>query len=324
MERNVLICSAGRRVSLVKSFQAEARLLIDSGAKVFTSDLRPELSPACQVSDATFRLGYFSEPNYMSDLLEACKKNSIELVVPTLDTELKLLAAHREAFEQENIHIVVSDLDLVTICRDKNETASFFNQHGIETVPLASVDNLEFPVFIKPIDGSSSTDIFYVRDESRLAPFMLDTSRFIHMKYLEPADYAEFTIDMYYDRNSQLQCVVPRERLETRAGEVSKGVTRRNKLVQYVTEKLGSLPGARGCLTLQVFQSRNRNEIYGIEINPRFGGGYPISHHAGANFPRWIIQEYLFGEKISRYDSWKNNFLVLRYDNDLTFDDYDQ
>jgi len=322
VERNVLICSAGRRVALVKFFQAEVRSLIGPNAKVFAGDLEPKLSPACRVADESFRLGWFSDPNYMSELLAVCKEKSIELVVPTLDPELKLLAAHRESFEQENVHLVVSDLDLVTTYRDKRATAAFFQNHGIETVPLVSVDPPEFPMFIKPVEGSGSANIFHVRDESMLAPFMLDTSRFIHMKYLDPSEYVEYTIDTYYDRNSVLQCAIPRERLEIRAGEISKGITRRNSLVDFVFEKLGTVPGARGCLTLQLFQSKDETSIYGIEVNPRFGGGYPMSHLAGVNYPKWIVDEYLLGNKISRYDSWKENLLVLRYDNDLTFDDF--
>jgi len=75
--------------------------------------------------------------------------------------------------------------------------------------------------------------------------------------------------------------------------------------------------GARGCLTVQFFLNKKTNHIVGIEINPRFGGGYPLSYLAGANFPGWIIQEYLLNESIEYSETWEDNLLMLRYDHEI-------
>ena len=69
--------------------------------------------------------------------------------------------------------------------------------------------------------------------------------------------------------------------------------------------KLSRLEGARGCVTLQVFVNMDTKQLYGIEINPRFGGGYPLSYLAGANFPNWAIREYLMDETIPVYTDWE-------------------
>ena len=59
-----------------------------------------------------------------------------------------------------------------------------------------------------------------------------------------------------------------------------------------------------------------------IEINPRFGGGYPLSYAAGANFPKMIIQEYILDEDINFVDDWVENLLMLRYDSNVFVNDY--
>lgn len=77
-----------------------------------------------------------------------------------------------------------------------------------------------------------------------------------------------------------------------------------------------------GCITLQLFYNEVTGSVCGIEINPRFGGGYPLSYSAGANFPKWIIQEYLLGQKIEFFNEWEDNLLMLRYDDEILIHDY--
>ena len=65
----------------------------------------------------------------------------------------------------------------------------------------------------------------------------------------------------------------------------------------------------------------NPGDIIGIEINPRFGGGYPFSLNAGANFPEFIIREYILNEQIEYFDKWKDNCLNIRYENEIIIND---
>ena len=102
-----------------------------------------------------------------------------------------------------------------------------------------------------------------------------------------------------------------------RDGEVEKGKTEKNILVDFIKKKLPHIEGARGCLTAQFFKHMTTDRILGIEINPRFGGGYPLSYYAGANFPKWIIQEYLLNQSITPNDDWEDNLLMLRYSKEI-------
>jgi carbamoyl-phosphate synthase large subunit len=127
---------------------------------------------------------------------------------------------------------------------------------------------------------------------------------------------------MYYGKDGFLKCVVPRMRIKVRAGEVNKAVTRNNKLVPFLKDRLGYIEGAVGCLTAQFFLGKESNEIIGIEINPRFGGGYPLSYQAGANFPAWLIKEYFLNEPIEYTEDWERDLLMLRYDDEVIVHGY--
>lgn len=286
------------------------------------ADLRPELSSACQVVDESFALPRITESGYADELLSQCLQRGISLVVPTIDTELPVLAANRERFQQHGITIVVSDENFVAQANNKHLTSQFLNAVGIATPAQLIAEPQSYPVFVKPTFGSSSQDLHLVTGRENFRAEFLDASRYIVQEYVDPAEFQEITIDLYFDRNSNLQCLVPRLRIETRAGEVSKGVTFKDDLYNQLVPLLRHWPGARGCITLQVFANHDRSKIFGIEVNPRFGGGYPLSHAAGANFPLWLIQEYPLGEQISFFDSWEANLLMLRYDDEVLVHDY--
>lgn len=318
---NILITSAGQRVSLVRAFKKEARELLP-GSKVFTVDMRPELSPACQVSDGYFVVKPVTNESYIDDLVELCKLNQISLVIPTIDTELQILAFNKRRFEEEGIHVIVSNLTFVKACRDKRETMIFFQERGIDTPRLIDKSTPTFPLFIKPFDGSLSADNFIINSAKDLTDYHFENQRLIFMEYIDKKFNDEFTVDMYYGKDNLVKCIVPRKRIFVRAGEINKGVTIKNKLVSFLKERMNHIPGAIGCLTMQLFLNKENGSINAIEINPRFGGGYPLSYNAGANFPKWLIDEYFYKKQMEYTDNWEENLLMLRYDNEILVHDY--
>ncbi len=122
---NILITSAGRRVELVQEFIEKAKLLSQS-CEVFTSDLNPSLSAACQVSDRSFKSPKVTDASYPDFLLKICKDNNITLIVPTIDTELLVLSEIKQAFHEEGISIISCATEFVLSCRDKRRTSELF------------------------------------------------------------------------------------------------------------------------------------------------------------------------------------------------------
>lgn len=312
---NILLSSAGRRVELAQAFKTEIAVR-GLSSKLLSTDLNPAQSAVSQFVDKAIVSPRVTDAHYIDFLLDLCKAQSIGLVVPTIDTELLLLAQHRAAFAAEGIQLVISDESLVSACRDKRVTARLFAQLGIASPEIYNRDDratLRFPCFVKPYDGSRSIGARAVADSTSLDDALLANPKMMFMALVD-ATHTEFTVDTYFDRNGQLACLVPRQRIEVRDGEISKGATRRHAVYDYLLPKLMAIKGARGCLTLQLFANVQTDQFAAIEINPRFGGGFPLSYSSGANYPGWLIDEYLLGKSVPFFDGWEADLLMLRYD----------
>lgn len=313
---NILITSAGRRVSLVRLFKKELKRFFPDG-KLFTTDTEPQFSAACFESDGAFKVSRNDSEGYIQELLALAVEQGVKIIIPTIDTGLQVLANNKEVFEREGITVLICSKDLIEIFRDKRKTSFFFTTYGIDIPEVYAKDSLQFPIFIKPYDGSMSMDTHHVATRDEITRYQLSNEKFIYMEYIDNKIFNEYTIDMYYDKNHDLKCLVPRKRIEVRDGEINKGITSKNFIFDFLKGKLNHIPGAEGCLTMQLFYHPDTHVIKAIEVNPRFGGGYPLSYLAGANYPEFIIREYLLGEKIDQCDDWESGLLMLRYDDEI-------
>lgn len=319
---NILITSAGRRVSLLQAFQKELEKSVKDG-KVFAADANPILSAACHIADGYFEVPRLDDKSYIESILQECIQRDIKLIVPTIDHELLLLAEHKQLFADKGITVLVSDPDLIRKCRNKKLTQEFFESKNIPVPKEFKKDDYRLPLFIKPIDGSRSVDTYIIHSKEQLTDYHFENEKLLFFEYLDHDVYDEYTCDLYYDCKHQLKCAVPRKRIEVRDGEVNKGLTCNNALVGFLKQHLGLLQGAVGCITAQFFMHRETEKIFGIELNARFGGGYPLSYLAGANFPKWILEEYYHQKQVEdQFDCWEDNLLMLRYDSEVLVHGY--
>lgn len=316
MDKNILITSVGKRVSLVRIFQ-EALRKLSLQAKVYTTDMKPEMAPAGFVSDGCFKVPRVTDDNYINRLIDICYTNNIGLIIPTIDTELALLAENKSLLREKGVEVIVSSTDFVCTCRDKRKTSALFQQLDICIPEIRDKYHPKFPLFAKPYDGSLSKDIYVIRNSEELTPEIMQHPKLIFMEYIDKTQYKEFTVDMYYGKDNKVKAIIPRERVEIRAGEINKGYTRKNHLVSFLKERMDYIPGVVGCICIQLFYNEMTHKVFGIEINPRFGGGYPLSYYAGANFPEYLLREYFLNESLSYTDGWKDNTLMLRYDSEV-------
>jgi carbamoyl-phosphate synthase large subunit len=324
---SILFTAAGRRVSLVRQFKAALRTLGDPGRCV-TADTSPT-APAHQAGDKALRIPRCDAPDFIDQLLAICVQEHVRLLVPLIDTELPVLAAHRHRFAEQGVTVLVSDPATIAIGNDKRATGAFFAANGFRspqiysTEALPFVDASAFPLFVKPPDGSASIGARRIDTAHELAVHMAEQPNLMVQDCITGVEH---TIDVWVDLAGQAQCAVPRRRLEVRAGEVSKAVTVRNPaMIDAALAVAQALPGARGCLTLQVFltpKARQLDDVLTfIEINPRFGGGFPLSVHAGAHFPLWALQE-IRGEQpdYAAGQAFRDGLMMLRYDDELIVD----
>jgi carbamoyl-phosphate synthase large subunit len=258
-----------------------------------------------------------NDDKYIPSLLELCLKEKINLLISLLDTDLLKLSESRELFSEHGIFTLISSPEVVRLARDKNLTRQFFCENGIPTPRILTYEEAlqenRFPLFIKPTDGSASLLTFRADNRESLEFFQSYVPLPLIQEFI-PGD--EYTLDIFIDLNGQTRAVVPRKRLEVRSGEVSKSqIVLDPKILEAgrkVSEAL-SRKGGLGPINAQCIYSPEGGVKF-IEINPRFGGGTPLSLQAGYPFPRWII-EMVCGCELSPLPADLGDGLtMLRYD----------
>lgn len=312
---NILFTSAGRRVSLVQYFRKALEKLNIRG-QIITTD-RNKHAPVAFISDMHELVPRVTDVSYIPKLLDICTKHQIKMLVPLIDTELLLLSQNQSHFEQIGVTILVSSPETNDVCIDKRNTYQYFKSIGVETPEILNTEEIladsqaRYPFLIKPADGSCSKGVTKIENAQELAFFKDYIPNAILQEFVVGQEY---TLDILTDLQGQVQVVVPRMRLETRAGEISKGITVKNyELIHAGKHVVNSLPGTKGCITVQCFLLPN-GDIKFLEINPRFGGGFPLSFHAGADFPTWLIEMALGQHLEVAIDAWQDGMAMLRYD----------
>lgn len=315
---NILFTSVGRRVSLVRYFKKTLKDLNLTG-KIVTADLQKH-APASFIADENEPVPRVTHPDYINSLKDICRKHYIKLLIPLIDTELILLAQHKEEFAQMGVVVLVSSTETNEISFDKRKTAGFFVKNGFQTANIVDIDQVlndtkaKYPFIMKPANGSCSIGVTRINSLRELQ-FFTDYVDNPVLQELIVGD--EYTLDVLVDFQGRVRSVVPRLRMETRAGEVSKGMTVKNpKIIAAGKNVAEALPGALGCLTVQCFLTP-AGDIKFIEINPRFGGGVPLAIEAGADFPRWIIEMMLGRNPGFDIDDWRDGVVMLRYDDEV-------
>lgn len=315
---SILFTCIGRRVSLLNSFRRAGR-----GLKIDLSLLgtdATELSSALQLCDKGFVVKPVTDASYIKQLLSIVRTNKVKLLIPTVDLDLKLLAQNKPKFTAVGCRVLVSTPDVVDICQDKRKTCRFLLKNDFDTPVTMSVRSalskkkLNRPCFLKPWDGYASRGNAVVNNRKELSFFAKRIPNAICQEFIKGTEH---TCDVYVDFSMKVRCVVPRKRIEVRAGEVNKGqVVKHPRIMSEAARLVETLGAGPGVITLQLFLTDD-DKVKFIEINPRFGGGVPLSIKAGANFPKWILQESL-GEKINiRFNGFKDNLIMLRYDGEV-------
>ena len=292
----ILFTGVGRRVELVQTFRNAASTL-NRNLKIFGVDMSGT-APAFAYCDYSKRVCAMRDANYIPQLLDICKNNKIDLVIPTIDTDLQILADNKASFLDVGTMVLISSPEMIRICRNKNYTSQFFADCGLNA-PIPTNDYTKYdggyPAFIKPKDGSSSIGACRVDDEDELAFYATQIQEYVVQPFISGT---EFTVDAFCDFNGNVVSIVPRERLAVRAGEVLKTKICMDKTIIREMGNLIEKFKPCGPLTVQLIRDNNSNIDYYIEINPRFGGGAPLSMKAGARSAETILR-LLTGENVS-------------------------
>lgn len=290
----IIITSVGRRVELVDAFKnAAARL--GAELEIFGADIS-DTAPALKFCDYSVKVPKITEPEYIPALKKICAENDIDALIPTIDTDLLILSKCKDEFGKTKV--IISDTKKIEICRDKRKTEAYFRDLGLDcphTVDDADSYKFGFPAFIKPKDGSSSKSAYKVKNKEELDVYAKKVPGYVVQNFIEGTEY---TVDVCCDFDGNPILITPRIRLAVRSGEVLKTkICQDDGIISEIKKIIADFKPC-GQITVQLIKEKNTGKNFYIEINPRFGGGAPLSMYAGADSAEVIIR-LLQGEKLS-------------------------
>lgn len=311
---NILFTCVGRRVALLEAFRRAMDELGVTG-KIVAADINTG-SSAFQKADVGEIVPTVGRLEYIQKIVEIVKKHEIGLLVPLTDLDLRSLARQREKLAAVGCTVMVGSEQSVSLCRDKTRLNALLAKAGLATIKTSTLSEFRrapfYPCFVKPVRGSASVGTGMVRNEGQFNAHIATFGD--AMLVQEFVAGQEFTIDVYRTRDGEVRCVVPRQRLIVRSGEVEKGVTRNDPdMIEAVTKLAQTLGDLWGVFCCQCRRSGNSQPRF-FEVNPRFGGGVPLSIAAGANLPLYLLQEVLAMPVTAELGKFTDKLLMMRYD----------
>lgn len=311
---NILFTCAGRRTYLLKYFKEN----LSEGDKVVATDMQLS-APALQVADVKLQVPAVYDPKYIDITLQICKEQKIDALLSLNDLELPLLAENKARFEAEGVKVIVSDPKVIDIAFDKYKTAQWVESLGLKSPQTfvrledakraLQTGELVFPLFMKPRWGSGSIGLKTIADMEELDTYYNLLMKKIKKTILATASVGdeyimiqekltgnEFGLDVMNDLEGNHVAVSVKQKLAMRAGETDKAVTLDLPEVREIGRKIGEALKHIGNLDVDVMQNA-KGEYCVLELNPRFGGGFPFSYEAGVNLPKAII-EWIKGNEV--------------------------
>ncbi|MGG0459570.1 ATP-grasp domain-containing protein [Bacillus mycoides] len=250
---NILLTSAGRRNYLVKYFRD---ILKGIGGKVYCTDASTN-APIIQEADKTFIVPRVENPAYFDALLKICKDYEVKIIFSLNDLEIPLLAKQRERFLEIGVIPVVSQYEIIDLCRDKLKYNSMLQQCNLNTPKTYSTlkcvqealinKQIDFPLVIKPRWGTASIGVEFVYDEyelelafyllkrklSRTILSEVSKQNFEHSILIqEKLEGTHYSVDIINDLNGRYVTTLVKEVISMRAGDIDKAKTVGNLKLQ--------------------------------------------------------------------------------------------
>lgn len=311
---NILFTCAGRRTYLLKYFREN----LSEGDRIIATDMQLS-APALQVADVKLQVPAVYDPKYVDTTLGICRQYKVDALISLNDLELPILAENKARFEADGVTVIVSSPQVIDICFDKYKTAQWIESIGLKSpksyVRLDEVKQalakgeVAFPLFMKPRWGSGSIGLESIEDMEKLEMCYHLLMKKIKKSILATASVGdeyiliqekltgdEFGLDVMNDLKGNNVAVSVKKKLAMRAGETDKAVTVDLPTVREMGRLVGEKLHHIGNLDMDIMQRANGDYCV-LELNPRFGGGFPFSYEAGVNFPRAII-EWLKGNVV--------------------------
>ena len=243
-----------------------------------------------------------SSSEYIPAMLDACCRYDVRGILSFFDPDVYCLSCHYDEFCSIGVVPVLPRESAATIGFNKLKTFQFLTDLSI-SVPLTTESlatamkwlesgKMAFPLVVKPRCGFGSFNTFVAQNIPQLRAFFEYADDMIVQQFVEGV---ALNVDGLGDLNAKAISVVPWRKILSRLGETERSITIDDPDLVQLGVRLIEEVGIIGPLDADFIQDAG-GTLWTLELNTRFGGGYPVSHLAGADFPRLIL-EMLAGKK---------------------------
>jgi carbamoyl-phosphate synthase large subunit len=300
----VLFTCAGQRVDIVTAF---AR----AGATTIATDVN-QLAPALYHADRHALVPRVDDPGYVAALRDLVVLHDVRLIVPLTDLDHLQLAQARD--ELGGAVVLVPNIETIHRCSDKFLAHGFFVDQGIgspETwLPGELPDELPYPVLVKARRGFGSRHIYRATNRAELDFFLDYTTADSMVQALCSGE--EFSIDVFCDLSGRCLAAIPRTMIESKGGESIKGMTIKDEQLIDFGRKVSEALGIIGPANVQCFREPDGG-LAVTDVNPRFGGGFPLPTAAGSRYPELALALANGEQPAPRLGEFREGVVMTRF-----------
>src|SRR4051812_26801725 len=300
----VLFTCAGQRVDMVTAF---AR----AGATTLAVDAN-ELAPALYAADRRALVPRVDDPGYIDALRALVELHDVRLIVPLADLDHMLLAEHRD--ELGGALVLIAPPETIRLCEDKLLAHRFFEERDIATpatwAPGDVPADVRYPVLVKARRGFGSRHIWRAGDRAQL-DFFLEYATVPSMVQQVCAG-VEFSIDVFCDLDARCLGAVPRTMIESKGGESIRGATIKDWGLIEHARRVAETLGIVGPANIQCFREPD-GSLPVTDVNPRFGGGFPLPTTAGSRYPELALALAAGERPEPRLGDFQEGIVMSRY-----------
>jgi carbamoyl-phosphate synthase large subunit len=231
--------------------------------------------------------------DFVEAIFELCDRENIDVLVPTVDSELIKMAAERERLQEHGVALVLPREETLRMCLDKWELHKAC-EGAIRRPETWLVDEgfdpaaPELPVIVKPRSGSGSRGIALLEDREELERLPRDGTLLLQ----EHLPGTEYSLDTLARSDGTVIAVVPRARLKVDSGIAITGRTIRDDTLEAAGKAVAERIGLTSVANVQVKEAVDGEPAL-LEVNPRFPGTMPLTVAAGINMPKLCVDDAL-------------------------------
>ncbi len=248
------------------------------------------------------------EKKYADILLKKCVENNIEIIIPLMDFELPVLAGKKQLFRTKGTEIIISGPSVIDACLDKEKNYIFCKNNGIampESFFSLPAEGVAFPLVLKKRRGSGSVDQKIIGSTDELGFYFTD--EYMAQEYI---DGVEIGMDVFNDLEGNFLHAAFREKLLMRAGETDKARSVYLPELEQLARNISAVFKHVGNMDADIIRDKS-GKLFCIDFNPRFGGGYPLTHLSGFNYLRYIF-ELCLKRKITIREKYREGIVMLK------------